>query len=234
MADRLGDTRRFYGFLDRLATRVGGPRLLQDCRAGTGWPSHGVYFFFEDGETRRGTGAGLRVVRVGTHALKDGAKSTLWKRLRAHRGTRAGGGNHRGSVFRKHLGVALATRDNLPLPESWGVAGSGGEPSARVEAEADLEARVSEYVGRMPFLWLHVNDLPGPDSSRGSIERNAIALLSGYSHPASDGPTTEWLGRYADNERIGLSGLWNDRHVDEDYDPSFLDEMESRIDETPI
>ena len=101
MSDRLGDTDRFYGLLDRLADRVGGPRHLQNCRAGMCWPLRGVYFFFENGETRLGTGAGLRVVRIGTHGLKNGAQSTLWGRLRQHRGSpRSGLGNHRGSIFR--------------------------------------------------------------------------------------------------------------------------------------
>ena len=85
----------------------------------------------------------------------------------------------------------------------------------------------------MPFLWVNANDTPGPNSSRGLIERNAIALLSGYSRPASAGPSTEWLGQYSDRERVRFSGLWNNNHVYETYDPSFLDEMESRIDATP-
>ena len=85
----------------------------------------------------------------------------------------------------------------------------------------------------MPFLWLNVNDAPGPRSNRGLIERSAIALLSGYSWPAADAPSREWLGHYSDRERVRLSGLWNNHHVDETYDPSFLDEMESLIDATP-
>ena len=56
MAERLGDTVRFYQLLDCLADRVGGPRLLQSCRAGMGWPPRGVYFFYENGESRSGTG----------------------------------------------------------------------------------------------------------------------------------------------------------------------------------
>ena len=242
MGDRLGDTDRFYGLLDGLADRVGGPRHLQDCRAGMCWPSRGVYFFFENGETRLGPGAGLRIVRIGTHGLKNGAQSTLWGRLRQHRGSpRSGLGNHRGSIFRLLVGVALANRINIPLPESWGVAGTVGEAARRLnvdrnavnEAEADIEALVSEYIGQMPFLWLNVSDDRGPSSSRGLIERNAIALLSSYGRPAADGPSTEWLGQYSDRERVRLSGLWNNNHVHETYDPSFLDEMESRIDATP-
>ena len=73
MVDRLGDTARFYELLGRLAHRVGGPRLLRSCRGGMSWPRRGVYFFFENGEPRSGTGAGPRVVRVGAHGLKNGA-----------------------------------------------------------------------------------------------------------------------------------------------------------------
>ena len=98
------------------------------------------------------------------------------------------------------------------------------------EREAPVEARVSEYIGRMPFLWLNVDDIPGPNSKRGFIERNAIALLSGYNHSTSDQPSTAWLGRYSTRERVRLSGIWNNRHVDEDYDPAFLDEMERLTD----
>ena len=103
--------------------------------------------------------------------------------------------------------------------------------SAVSEAEADFEALVSEYIGQMPFLWLNVSD--GPGSSRGLVERNAIALLSGYSRPTTDGPSAEWLGQYSDRERVRLSGLWNNNHVDETYNPSFLDEMESWFNSNP-
>ena len=137
----------------------------------------------------------------------------------------------------------MANRTNAPLPESCptGVAGTAGEAARRLnvdrnavkESEADVEALVSEYVGQMPFLWLNVSDDPGPNSSRGLIERNAIALLSSYGRPAADGPSTEWLGQYSDRARVRRSGLWNNNHVHETYDPTFLYEMESRIESTP-
>ena len=81
MTERLADTIRFYELLDRLAMRVGGPRLLRRCHGKMDWPTRGVYFFYERSEARSGTGAGRRVVRVGTHGLKIGSQSTLWRRL---------------------------------------------------------------------------------------------------------------------------------------------------------
>ena len=72
------------------------------------WPRRGVYFFFEPGESRSLSGTGSRIVRLGTHALANGSRSTLWQRLSQHRGNAKGdGGNHRGSIFRLLVGVAL-------------------------------------------------------------------------------------------------------------------------------
>ena len=239
MADRLPDTRRFYDLLVRLEDRVGGRRMLADCSGRENWPRRGVYFFCEAGEVRLGSGAGLRVVRVGTHGLKAGSRSTLWSRLSQHRGTaRASGGNHRGSIFRLLVGIALAQRHGREVPPSWGVGAGAGEAARRLgldrggvkRAEAELEARVSRHICAMPFLWLDVGDQPGPGSERGTIERNAIALLSGYRKPATDPPSAKWLGDSSDRDRVRRSGLWNNNHVDEDYAPSFLDAMERRID----
>ena len=98
---RKGDLIRFYDLLDVLEQLIGGKRKLVDCSGDMDWPQRGVYFFFEPGETRKDSGFGPRVVRIGTHALKDGSHTTLWNRLSQHRGVkRTSGGNHRGSVFR--------------------------------------------------------------------------------------------------------------------------------------
>ena len=107
---RLSDVKRFYEFLGILEGTVGGRRCLAECDGRMDWPRRGVYFFFEPGEARSTPGIGPRVVRVGTHGLKAGSKSTVWGRLRQHRGTtagaHAGGGNHRGSIFRLHMATA--------------------------------------------------------------------------------------------------------------------------------
>lgn len=68
----------------------------------------------------------------------------------------------------------------------------------------------------MPFLWLAIEDEASPDSLRGYIERNAIALLSNFGkEPRLDPPSAKWLGNFCKNERVRRSGLWNDRHVDD-------------------
>ena len=231
---RLAATRRFYDLLDRLSNRVGGPRRLSACHGRMDWPQRGVYFFLEMGEARSGSGNGPRVTRVGTHALKVGSRSTLWGRLAQHRGTSRGGGNHRGSIFRLLVGVALARRQGIELPPSWGVGSDPGAAARRLRLdrsqvkreEAELEASVSRYIGEMPFLCLEVGDEPAPASERGLIERNAIALLSGFSERPPDASSAEWLGSLSDRDRVRRSGLWNNDHVGEKHTPAFLDVLE--------
>jgi hypothetical protein len=159
------------------------------------WPNRGVYFFFEQGENRSDTGDQPRVVRVGTHALNRGSGAKLWTRLSQHRGqVKTGGGNHRGSIFRLIVGAALIDRDRLNFP-MWGI-GSSADRTV-THAEVNLERQVSEFIGRMWFQWLAIDDEPGPNSQRGYVERNAIALLSNFNRPPLDPPSKTWLGRYS-------------------------------------
>lgn len=223
--DRLMDLNRFYGILKIIEQKVGGKRVLSGCHAIMNWPRRGVYFFFENGEKRQ-KGREPRVVRVGTHAVSAKVKSTLWSRLRAHKGRRggkhAGGGNHRGSIFRLHVGTAIINRDNLSF-DSWGKGSSGGS-DLRVK-EHPLEISVSETIRSMPFLWLEADDEPGPNTIRKYIERNSISLLSNFKRAPIDPPSPCWLGQYCSNEKLRKSGLWNVDHIDEGYDPDFLDVM---------
>ena len=238
-SDRIAHTVHFYDLLQQLAAGLGFRRLV-DCNGRMDWPQRGVYFFFEPGESRALSGVGDRVVRIGTHALTDGSRSTLWQRLSQHRGSaKSGGGNHRGSIFRLLLGLALARCGDCVPPRSWGVGADPGAAARKLglgsraavkEAEADLERRVSAYIGDMPLLWLNVPDAPSPASTRGRIERNAIALLSHARTPAADCPSADWLGAHSDRPRVRASGLWNNNHVDEGYDAALLDELGTLID----
>jgi hypothetical protein len=184
----------------------------------------------ERGEDRSDSGAGPRVVRVGTHAIKAGSDTTLWKRLSQHKGReRSGRGNHRGSIFRLIVGTAL----NIEAPScpTWGQ-GNTADKTVRA-AEAVLEERVSRIIGQMPFVWLAIDDEPGPASLRGYIEKNAIALLSNYAKSAIDPPSPGWLGHKCNREKVRQSGLWNQNHVDETYDPEFLTTFEGLVERAP-
>jgi len=222
--NRLEDLKRFYSLLDTFELRDGGRRMLSNCSGRMGWPKRGVYFFYERGEDRTDTGIGLRIVRVGT---TTGVKSTLWKRLRGHKGTeKTGGGNHRGSVFRLLVGTALIKKNGL-VSDRWGI---NKTASAEItKSEESLEIKVSKIIRNMPFLWLAAEDQPGLDNLRGYIEKNSIALLSNLNKPAIDAPSTDWLGLHCDSEKVRLSGLWNRDHTDKNYDATFLDELERLV-----
>jgi hypothetical protein len=225
---RLAHLERFYCLLDNLSASIGGPRRLADCNGRMNWPRAGIYFFFEASEKRTSSGNGDRVVRVGTHAITAKSGTSLWQRLSQHRGVeKTGGGNHRGSVFRLHVGTALLNSSEALDCPTWGK-GSSATREIR-EAEKELEIRVSDIIRRMPFLWLGIEDPAGPQSDRAYTERNAIALLSNYNRPPLDPPSENWLGQHAKSEKIRGSGLWNSNHVDEDYDPAFLDRLEALI-----
>jgi hypothetical protein len=225
--DRRSDADEFYRILDQLAAKLAGPRRLRDCTGSSGCPPQGVYFFCEDGEDR--ADGSRRVVRVGTRALTETSKATLWGRLRQHRGQltgrNPGGGNHRASVFRRHVGAALIRRDGLAddLLSSW--LDRHRPPRERASQEAGIEREVSHYIGAMPFLWLSV---PGR-ADRGYLESNSIALLSCLTG-GPDLPGASWLGRYAERAEIRESGLWNVDHVYGRYEPVFLQRLAQLVD----
>jgi len=233
---RLARINRFYEILVDLEDRLGGCKRLSECSGKMNWPRRGVYFFFEHGE-KRSHGPGFRVVRVGTHALKRGSRTSLWDRLRTHRGMfkgrYAGGGNHRGSIFRLHVGTAILRKEGLEKQyPTWGM-GQSANREIR-DHEYPIERKESQHIGTMPFLWLKVDDAPGPKSERAYVERNSIALLSNYGKLgtalAIDSPCIGWLGHYCKNEMVRKSGLWNVDHVTEDnVDPNFLDKFELKV-----
>jgi hypothetical protein len=234
---RHSDLADFYGILHGLANSVNGLRTLSELSQFKDWPERGVYFFFDQAESRSDSGSGLRLVRVGTHALKSGSKSTLRQRLAQHRGNLSGGGNHRGSIFRLLIGQALLESETRFNCESWGVKSDKGAASrylakSRQElgvAESPIECGVSEYINRLPFVCLNVPDEPSPDSLRGFIERNSIALLSNYGREPLDSASVSWLGHHSNRILVRESGLWNQNHVTETHDPAFLSTLEDLV-----
>ena len=212
----------FYALMDELERRIGGKRLLSDADSRMTWPS--VHFFFEPGEDRSCSGQGPRVVRVGSSGRP------LWKRLKEHGGTlNPPGGDHRSSVFRLLVGNALTGRDPRIGIDSWGTKKVEDARRAR-HAERPLEEMVSRRIGGMSVAFVPIED--GPDSERRYVERNAIALLSGFPGRASDPPSPNWLGHHCDREKVRLSGLWNNNHVTGVHESGFLSVFERLVDAT--
>jgi len=237
---RKDDLSRFYKLLEELQGQCGGFRRLAECTGRMIWPRRGVYFFFEDGESRSDSGDGLRVVRVGTHALTQNSRTTLWNRLQQHRGNANGeGGNHRGSVFRLLIGDAII-RDQpagafaAQASANWGVGGNA--PADVRKQEQSIENVVCKHLGNMPFLWIGINADPGPNCQRGILERNCIGLLSNFrKEQPIDPPSKAWLGRHSSRETVRNSGLWNQNHVGEGYDIAAIERIfEQAIEEGSI
>lgn len=227
MIDGAGMLDELYVLLAELARRTGGPRLLGSCSGRNAWPVRGVYFLFEPGEVRED--GSLRVVRVGTHGLIAGSRSTLWNRLAQHRGSQSGKGNHRGSIFRLHVGASLIARGDVGNVETWGRGSS--VPRAVRDTEEAIELAVSAHLAAMPVLWLPVGDEAGPSSDRRCIEAGAISTLSRLSNPVADPPTRGWLGNHAARPAIRASGLWNVNHVEGPLTDQFLPLLAQRVEE---
>lgn len=228
------DLLRFKALIEHLSRKQGGavPLAQLDRRA---LPRAGVYFFFDPLPTAGG--ASRRLVRVGTHGLTEGSGSTIGQRLSQHLGSRDGGGNHRGSIFRLLVGEALIRRGDVPAVPSWGVGADMGGAATRLDRDREtlkqderpIEQAASAIIGAMPVLVLAVEDAPGPDSLRGLIERNAIGLLSGADARALHPPPDDWLGYHSSRDSVRRSGLWNNRHVGDGHAPEFLDVLEKLI-----
>lgn len=229
---RVDDLDRFYRIVELLCCKLDGYRYLCECSSSSGCPTRGMYLFFEDGEYRK-DGKTLRVVRVGTHAITSKSRTKLWSRLRSHKGTirgsGAGGGNHRGSIFRKRVGEAMLHSGSYPakIAETWGV--DDNAPKEVRMSEFPLEQDVSRFIGQMPFLWLDVPDAPSPHSDRAYLERNCIALLSNIGKPSIDPPSRRWLGLKSSEITVRKSGLWNTNHVEDSYENAFLDKLEKYV-----
>lgn len=227
---RVTHLNRFYKMLCTLKDGLGGMRTFNECDGKIEWPKRGVYFIFEENEMRFAQSSIQRVVRVGTHAVSLGSKSSLWQRLRTHRGIEGGGGRHRSSIFRLHVGAAMIAKSNgeLNMP-TWGLGQTATKNVQTVENV--LEHKVTSYIGKMKILWVSINDAPSAESDRAYIERNSIALLSGNNGPL-DPPSEDWLGNYNPIPIIKNSGLWNINYVDESYDERFLDIFDEYVDIT--
>jgi hypothetical protein len=219
---------RFYRIMRHLWIAQGRGRRIGDCSGQLPWPERGVYFVTAEPTADRG---GMpRIIRVGTHAVSLGSRTSLWNRISTHRGTRGGGGSHRSSIFRSHVGRALINRErHREWPDTW----AKGQTAPKVvrDAEAELEQHVSRIIGDMRVLWINVSDTAGPGSDRAYLERNVIGLLSraGLLSPISAPP---WLGDTSDDWRIAASGLWNLDHLLLRPDNDFLRILETYVDIT--
>jgi hypothetical protein len=53
-----------------------------------------------------------------------------------------------------------------------------------------------------------------------------------YQRDSLDSRNGDWLGEDSPREETHGFGLWNINHVEKDYDPAFLDRVETAVEET--
>jgi hypothetical protein len=215
----------FYDLLDEVIKKF--PKRNLDTISKSNLPEKGVYFFFEQNETRQDSNFD-RVVRIGTHAAIANSNATLYDRLYNHKGSKDLTGNHRGSVFRKLIGYSLLYNDRLKYPY-WGDKSKKSDKLI-TSSEKPLEQIVSTYLHTLTFSVLEV---PGPSSKnndRAFIEKNSIALLSNYDRPAIDTCSKKWLGQYSSDPKIIGSGLWNSNYVNcKNIDINYFNTFEKHL-----
>ena len=208
-----------YDILADLSRRTGLRRLSEVID--DEMPARGVYLFWDDEERRLTDIDRLRIVRVGTHGVALGSKASLRDRMRTHFGTLGGGGNHRSSVFRLHVGCSLMNAGLVPVVPSWGRSVRSGE---EVLHERVVEREVSRYLSNLRVLVVSVPGGSDKSNDRAYIEQNLIALVSNQCRPL-DPPSSLWLGLHSDKIEIRKSGLWNVNHVSQGVDPGFVDAL---------
>jgi len=234
---------QLYQALGTLEEEAGGPFYLADATSDLNWPQRGIYVFFSH-DTALDTDpvSEWTITRIGTVGDSTGSKSTLWDRLRAHRGTVSSkygenSGNHRGSIFRKHVGRAIIERDGLDDEFPY-----WGQPHRELpddisteyirEQEHSLEQRVSEYIRTLPFLAVDIPGEPGPDCERSMLEKNLIALVSHARRTTPGVDQSGWLGYNSPHAEIARTSLWNIDHVNGFYSGSVIRDLKPHIENT--
>ena len=211
---RANDLRALYQLIGQ--HRSSGKTFLLKNLNSNNIPPKGVYVFLDKTE-RNFLGRDPRIVRIGTHAVSKGSKATLRSRLRNHMGLNDGRGNHRGSIFRLHVGRAMLERgDTSSSIPTWGQGQSA--PASVQELEADHERRVSKYLGELEVFIIEIDDESSKHSMRAVAERQLISLYSEALLPI-DIPSANWLGLSSPLDKIVQSGLWNIREVGSQYKP---------------
>jgi len=169
--------------------------LPQHRTPGSDLPSNGLYFFYQEGETCPHTGS-PRIVRVGNHPR---SQNTLVRRLRQHYS-----GNKNSSVFRKLLGGAILRQrqKNHPCLAHW-----EKQDEKTCDTCRPLEDEVSLLIReQFRFRCVAIARM----QERNEMESRLIATLSAC--PVCL-PSQNWLGKWAGNERVRSSGMWNSQHV---------------------
>ena len=165
-------------------------------------PNNGIYVVFENGEIAHSTD---RIVRIGTHT----GESNLSKRINEHLYTP----NKDRSIFRKHIGRCILTKQNDPFRQQWEIDLTTRANREKYFGKIDfeklekIEQEVSRYIiNNMSFAVIEVE-------GKGNRLRTEAAMISTIAVCDDCRPSQNWLGFQHPNHKIRNYGLWNVRGV---------------------
>ena len=176
-------------------------------------PENGIYFFYENGETWGHGESLLRIVRIGTHTGHDNLRSRISEHYlpgeyqkRMKFGLDEIAPKDR-SVFRKHIGRALLSRDGDAYLSLWNC--DWTYPKVRkqyrdrrnIEKEKSIERKVTDIL-RQKFFFRFII-LGDSKEERQEFEKRLIATVAQCSFCK---PSDSWLGN--NYERLRIRGLW--------------------------
>lgn len=173
-------------------------------------PENGVYFFYEEGEKIQvDPQVKNRIVRVGTHREQGRFPSRVFNHF---------GGNKNSSVFRKHLGGVIIRKKNPndPSLKQW----LKQDTRTFRDVEDEVEKELQEHFS---FRCIRVDNR----NERLELEERLIATLA--KSPCR--PSPNWLGHFAVSDKIRMSGMWNEQHVDSTkrIQPEHLSKLEELV-----
>ncbi len=162
-------------------------------------PLNGIYILFERGEFAHNTN---RITRIGTHdgdgRLKDRLKDHFLKN------------KQRDSIFRKHIGRCLLTKNNDPYIKKWDLPFKKKQDIEKnkllvnIKYEKQYEQKITQYIQQnLSFVIIPNINL---EVKRKYLERR---LISTVSLCEECNPSVNWLGNYHPDIKIRKSGLWN-------------------------
>lgn len=165
---------------------------------------NGIYILFEKSEKFKGFN---RVVRIGSHT----GDNRLLTRINEHYIK----GNHRDSIFRKHLGRCFLTiNKKTDYIENWDLKIKRKVDKERNlhrinwEIENEYEQIITKYI-RDSFSFVTIPNLTN-EKERIRLEKGLIATFAQAIEKVS---SDNWIGNHHPNARIRNNKLWNIQHL---------------------
>ncbi len=172
---------------------------------------HGLYIFYEEGETGHG---GDRIVRVG-RAISE--KNTIYLRNSNHFATKPHYTKDN-SIFRKQIGRAILC-DKPERLNNWNIK---REKKGYIP-DRETEEKVSEHLKKCYFVAIAIED-------RKKIEELEKKMTVTVAQCNECKPSENWLGKKSPQGRIRQYGLWQELNLQGgELSDDDLDEIEKYL-----